>query len=189
MIIDPDKARGRKDLVASCPYGAMAWNEDAQLPQIWIFDAHLLDSGWKEPRCVQACPTGALESFCGPDEALEARRAEEHLTELRPELATRPRVLYRNLERTRHGFLSGSVCHRDAQGRLDNVEGARVELAIAGEEMRTVATDVFGDFWLDDLRAIGKVYVVRIRHESYGQAQASGTLTTSENLGLIELEG
>lgn len=187
VIIDPQRARGRKDLVASCPYGAIAWNEGAQLPQIWIFDAHLLDQGWKEPRCVQACPTGAIEAFYGPDEALAARRAAERLTELRPELASRPRVLYRNLERTRHCFLSGSVCRRDARDRLDNVEGARVELAIDGEEARTVATDVFGDFRLDDLRAIGKDYVVRVQHDSYGDAQATGTLTTSQNLGLLEL--
>ena len=187
VIIDPEKARGRKDLLATCPYGAMAWNADMQLPQIWIFDAHLLDNGWTEPRCVQACPTGAMESFCGPDATLEARRAEEHLTELRPELRTRPRVLYRNLERTKLAFLSGSVCCRDAQGRLENVEGAHVELAIEGDVKRTATTDIFGDFRLDDMPAIGRPYVVRIQHASHGQAHANGTLTASQNLGLIEL--
>ena len=63
VIIDPEKAKGRRDLVDACPYGAIAWNEEAQLPQIWIFDAHLLDQGWKEPRCAQVCPTGAMEAF------------------------------------------------------------------------------------------------------------------------------
>lgn len=43
VIIDPDKARGRKDIVKSCPYKAIVWNEELQLPQTWIFDAHLLD--------------------------------------------------------------------------------------------------------------------------------------------------
>ena len=85
VIIDPVKARGRKDLVAACPYGAIAWNEEAQVPQAWIFDAHLLDNGWTEAalrpglsrrarsnpsstrttRCRSARPRRASRS-CGP---------------------------------------------------------------------------------------------------------------------------
>jgi Fe-S-cluster-containing dehydrogenase component len=46
VIIDPVKAKGRRNLVEACPYGAIVWNEEQQLPQTWIFDAHLLDQGW-----------------------------------------------------------------------------------------------------------------------------------------------
>mgnify|MGYP006171339505 CR=1 FL=1 len=42
VIIDPVKSKGRKDLVESCPHGQIWWNEELQLPQKWIFDAHLL---------------------------------------------------------------------------------------------------------------------------------------------------
>jgi len=59
VLIDPEKARGRKDLVQSCPYGNIWWNEAHQVPQTWFFDAHLLDQGWTEPRCTQACPTSS----------------------------------------------------------------------------------------------------------------------------------
>lgn len=45
VIIDPVKAKGQQQLVSACPYGAIQWNEDLQLPQKWIFDAHLLDAG------------------------------------------------------------------------------------------------------------------------------------------------
>ena len=45
-IIDPVKAKGRKDLVDACPYGDIWWNEELQLPQHWPFDAHLIDQGW-----------------------------------------------------------------------------------------------------------------------------------------------
>ena len=31
VIIDPVKAKGRKDLVGSCPYGAIWWNEEKQV--------------------------------------------------------------------------------------------------------------------------------------------------------------
>ena len=62
VIIDPEKARGRKDIVASCPDKAIVWNEERQLPQAWIFDAHLLDQGWSRPRCQQACPPRRLRN-------------------------------------------------------------------------------------------------------------------------------
>ena len=60
VIIDPVKAKGQKDLLKSCPYRVIFWNEQAQIPQKCTLCAHLLDRGWKEPRCVEACPTGAL---------------------------------------------------------------------------------------------------------------------------------
>ena len=63
VVIDPIKAKGRRDVVASCPYGAIVWNEEQQLPQNWIFDAHLLDQGWQEPRCAQSCPTDAIKAL------------------------------------------------------------------------------------------------------------------------------
>lgn len=189
VIIDPAKARGRKDLVAACPYGSIAWNEEANVPQIWIFDAHLLDGGWQEPRCVQACPTGAMESFNGPDQALDERRARERLEGLRPDLDTRPRVLYRNLRRSRLCFVGGNVFRQGAGGRAENVEGAAVELVIDGEADRSAVTDCFGDFRVDDLRVSGAKFKLRVRHKEFGRAETSGILSASENLGSIELSG
>ena len=60
VIIDPGKAVGRKEVVSACPYRVIYWNEERNIPQKCTFCAHLLDKGWKEPRCVEACPTGAL---------------------------------------------------------------------------------------------------------------------------------
>ena len=50
VIIDPEKAKGRRELVEACPYGHIWWNEELQLPQAWPFDAHLLDQGWTKTR-------------------------------------------------------------------------------------------------------------------------------------------
>jgi anaerobic selenocysteine-containing dehydrogenase len=51
------------------PNGAIFWNEASQTPQKCSLCCHLLDEGWNEPRCVQACPTGALRAFkLGSDE-------------------------------------------------------------------------------------------------------------------------
>lgn len=185
VIIDPVKARGRKHLVSACPYGAISWNEEAQVPQTWIFDAHLLDKGWEKPRCVQACPTAALESVNVTDEELRALAAEQELEGLRAELKTKPRVLYRNLERVRSCFLGGNVVRTDAAGRKGNVAGAHVEVTIHGNTRKAV-TDHFGDFKIDGLER-GAQYALRVRHLEYGQAELAGVLRTSENLGSISL--
>ena len=61
VIIDPDKCRGNKMCLAACPYENVIYFNDAlNIAQKCTFCAHLLDNGWTEPRCVDACPTGAL---------------------------------------------------------------------------------------------------------------------------------
>lgn len=77
VMIDPVKAAGRKDIVGSCPYGHIWWNEERQLPQKWSFDAHLLDQGWTTPRVVQVCPTDAIEAVKCSDQLMAQRAAQE----------------------------------------------------------------------------------------------------------------
>jgi Fe-S-cluster-containing dehydrogenase component len=60
LIIDPEKAKGQKQMVDACPYRVIYWNEEKSIPQKCTFCAHLLDQGWREPRCVEVCPTKAL---------------------------------------------------------------------------------------------------------------------------------
>jgi len=187
VIVDPVKARGRRDLVGSCPYGAMTWNEEAEVPQIWIFDAHLLDQGWAAPRCVQVCPTGALEAIHDSDEALRELAARENLQPLRPELDTRPRVLYRNLQRIRSVFLSGNVVATLQDGRIVNVDGATVSLAAGGGAVLQSTTDAFGDFKFDGLARGGDDYRLHIAHD-LGSAERGGRLLDSVHLGSIELK-
>jgi len=59
VVIDPKKAAGQKQLVNSCPYGAIYWNEEKNLPQKCTFCVHRLEEG-QIPRCVKACPNGCL---------------------------------------------------------------------------------------------------------------------------------
>ena len=66
VLIDANKARGVKGLVDSCPYGAIYWNEEANVAQKCTMCAHLLDSeDWKPgvPRCVHSCPTDAMKFY------------------------------------------------------------------------------------------------------------------------------
>ena len=37
IIIDPEKAKGQKEIVDTCPYRAIYWNEEKDVPQKCIF--------------------------------------------------------------------------------------------------------------------------------------------------------
>ncbi|MBT4719912.1 MAG: oxidoreductase, partial [Rhodospirillaceae bacterium] len=127
VIIDPVKAKGQKQIVDACPYDAVWWNEEKEIPQAWIFDAHLLDDGWKEPRAATVCATGAIRAVKMDDAAFARTIAEEGLEELHPEYGTKPRVMYKNLHRYNKVFIGGSV-EAEADGNVDCVKGAHVTL-------------------------------------------------------------
>jgi len=166
VIIDPKAAAGRRDLVDACPYGAIWWNEELNLPQAWIFDAHLLDRGWSAPRCVQSCPTGALRALKVTDEEMAAMAGAEQLEPLRPELGTRPRVYYRNLHRYTSLFVGGSVTTA-RNGVVDCLAGASVELLRADHVHCSGTTDAFGEFKLDGLQPRSGEWEVRISRPGY----------------------
>ena len=161
VIVDPDKAKGRKDLVESCPYGHIWWNEELQLPQIWPFDAHLLDQGWQQTRGQQACPTGAMRAIKVEDDEMARRARDESLEVMKPEAGTKPRVYYRNLWRYGKSFIGGSVA-AEADGVVDCVEGANVRLIKDGHTVARTTTDNYGDFKFDRLDDNSGRYTVEI---------------------------
>lgn len=186
VIIDPVKAQGRRDIVDSCPYGAIWWNEERQLPQKYIFDAHLLDSGWKEPRAVQACPTGAMRSIKVDDEALNRIKAEEQLQVLKPELGAKPRVFYKNLERFTTWFVGGTVVAKVGDV-IDCVSGADLTLLLDGQVVAASRSDDFGDFKFDGLPAHESTYEIRIAKDGYNPAEMSTNVSESHYIGTILL--
>lgn len=150
VIIDPDKSKGQKAIVDACPYGAISWNEEKQIPQAWIFDAHLLDSGWKSTRAEQICPTDVFRSVKVEDAEMQRIKAEEKLEVLQPELGTLPRVYYKNLHLMTKCLVGGSVVV-DAGGVEECAAGAEVILMRQGREVGRATTDTFGEFRIDGL--------------------------------------
>jgi Fe-S-cluster-containing dehydrogenase component len=148
VIIDPVRAKGRKDLVGSCPYGAIWWNEEQQLPQHWTFDAHLLDQGWTQPRCAQVCGTGAITALNVHDSEMKSLALRENLKVMHPEFSTQPRVYYRNLDRVMTSLVAGTVV-ANHDGVVDVVADARVELLRGDRSLSVAATDAFGEFRLE----------------------------------------
>lgn len=163
VLFDPVKAKGRRDLVDACPYDAVVWNEEEQLPQVWIFDAHLLDQGWKAPRCVQSCPTDALQAVRIEPAAMAERAQREQLEVLRPELGTKPHVYYKNLHRFQKHFVAGTVLAA-RQGVRGVVIGAQVRLLQSGQVLQTTKTDLFGDFKFDGLASGSGFFLVEVQH-------------------------
>lgn len=185
VVIDPVKAKGRKDIVRSCPYKAIVWNEEQQVPQTWIFDAHLLDSGWKGPRCQQVCPTDVFEAVKLDDAAMQEKAGREGLSVLLPKLGARPRVYYRDLERWERCFIGGSVS-ASVGGVDDCVDGAEVLLRQGESLVASTRTDAFGDFRFEGLAGKSGAYRVEIRHRM-GAAWRECELDESVFLGEIRI--
>ena len=146
VLIDPVKAAGQRRLVDSCPYGVIFWNEERKVPQKCTLCAHLLDQGWKEPRCVEACPTGALVFGDLDDPESEvARLVASGVTEVpHPEYGLGEKVRYIGLPRR---FIAGAV----VLGDIDKCAvGAKVSLE--GDDIKRIAiADNYGDFEFEDL--------------------------------------
>jgi len=186
VIIDPTKARGQKDIVKSCPYQAIWWNEEHHTPQKCTFCAHLMDNGWKAPRCVQACPTNAMQVVPAEDAEMQNIIEKENLEVWQPQYKTTPRVFYKNLYRYCRCFIGGSVAV-DTGGVSDCVKGARVVLIKDSQKIDETVTDGFGDFKFDNLEENSGHYQLKIDYEDYDRKTLEVELMTSVNVGDIYL--
>jgi len=181
VIIDPEKSKGRKDLVSSCPYRVIYWNEEKQLPQKCTFCAHLLDKGWKEPRCVEACPNGTLTFGDLDDPSSEVARlmAFGKVEVLHPEYAMKEKVTYIGAPKR---FIAGAVVFGDTD---ECGEGAKVTLEGEGED-RVVKANNYGDFEFDGLSG-DKAYGVRVEQGGYKTYKTEVKTQTDAYLGDIVL--
>ncbi len=184
--IDPVKAKGQKAIADACPYDAVRWNEELQLPQHWFFDAHLLDRGWEEPRCSQVCASGALKAVKVTDEEMAEIKSREGLGELKPEAATRPRVHYKNLHRYTHEFIGGTIV-RTVDGLTDCVADAGIRLESADRVVGETVTDAYGEFKIDRLETDSGPYSVVIEVEGEQVGRLDVELGESVYLGRIDL--
>jgi Fe-S-cluster-containing dehydrogenase component len=186
VIIDPEKARGQRQLVDACPYGAIWWNEEKQLPQAWPFDAHLLDAGWTRTRGAQVCATQAMRALHVEDEEMQRIAREEGLQVLHPEYGTRPRVYYKNLDRYFKAFVGGSLA-----GEIDGVDecvaGARVVLKRGAQTLAETTSDPYGDFKFDGLEEGSGRYQVEIADDRFAPTSVAVELGRSKYLGTIPL--
>ncbi|MGI5939144.1 MAG: 4Fe-4S dicluster domain-containing protein [Thermoleophilia bacterium] len=179
VIIDPEKAKGKKEILDSCPYGVIYWNEERQVAQKCTGCAHLIDEGWTETRCSQVCPTGAIKLVLTDD----GNVAEEGLEAYLPELGTKPRVLYKNLYKWTKSFIAGTVAYKDTD---ECAEGAAVTLSQNGTKIAEAKTTNYGDFRFDKLDP--GAYEVTVTAGGYKDLVQKVDLKESINLGVIFLQ-
>lgn len=184
VIIDPELAKGQKQIVDACPYGAVYWNEELQIPQAWPFDAHLLDRGWEKTKLEKVCPTDVFRSLKVSDEEMQTIVAEEGLSTLESIDGAKPRVYYKNSHRFDTGFIGGTVISTN-DGVEDCVEGATVVARNNDGEIGRTDTDVFGDFKIGKIQKHLGTITLNIEHESgsrsmeieFGESVYLGTVT------------
>jgi Fe-S-cluster-containing dehydrogenase component len=182
VIIDPVKAAGQKQIVNTCPHRVIFWNEEKQLPQKCDLCAHFLDQKFARPRCVEMCPTGALTFGDLNDPGSEVSRlvAEKAPCSSHPEFGLKENVLYLNLPRK---FVTGTVVFKETDRCAKDVK-----VALKGEGVeRRVETDIFGDFWFDDLENRTE-YTVDIEAAGYRKISITSKTLNDVDLGEIFLE-
>ena len=147
VLLDPAKAKDKKELVKACPYGAIDWNAEKCIPQKCTMCAHILETKEepKMPRCAHSCPTNAISYFELEPEEMAKKIEAEGLEEFCPELDSKPHVFYKNLYRYKKAFIWGELLKDN-----DCAEG--VEVTLKGKDVEaTAVTDEFGEFKFDDL--------------------------------------
>ena len=199
VIIDPEKCTGCVKCTDVCPYNAIYFNRDLNLAQKCTGCAHLLDRGWKEPRCVESCMTDALKF--GEEEELKdlIKDAEVML----PEEKTQPRVYYKNLPRR---FVAGTIYDPEMEECLEGVKvtlkditpipvkekviqcGAycfRVNPRLEKEALHRAETDGFGDFWFNQIEP--GVYSLKIEKDGYKTHSIDAVDITGEDVNLGDI--
>jgi Fe-S-cluster-containing dehydrogenase component len=172
VIIDSVKCTGCQACGDACPYGVIYFNESLNLAQKCTGCAHLLDGGeWKIPRCADSCPTEALKF--GEESEFKDLIAKAEI--LKPEAGTAPRVYYLNIPKK---FIAGTVYDPVEE---EVVIGASCTLKGPKGDVKTIATDVWGDFWFQGL-ADGE-YDLTIQANGYA-AKSFQRLSTEKDVNL-----
>ena len=181
VLIDPEKAKGNKELVKTCPYRRIEWNEELQVAQKCTFCAHLLDAGESEPRCVESCPSGALVfgDLDDPSSAVARLVATGTNEVIEPVYAMGEKVLYRQLPKK---FVAGTVIYGD----LDEVAAGITVTIKANGKTLTSKTNGFGDFEFEGLEANIK-FAVEITAPGYKAASLEAKTAKDVYLGEIVL--
>jgi NAD-dependent dihydropyrimidine dehydrogenase PreA subunit len=186
VIIDPRLAKGQKQIVDACPYGAIYWNEESRLPQAWPFDAHLLDRGWSKTKLETVCPTGVFRSLKVSDTEMQKIAKKEQLVTLASDTAAKPRVYYKNNHLFTTCFVGGTIVTR-ANDKEDCVEGAEVSVHKGDEELGSAVSDAFGDFRIKRLeRDCGELTLV-VKAEGKSAKTVTIELFDSVYVGCIEI--
>ena len=146
VIIDTEKCTGCRNCMDACPYSTIYFNENLNIAQKCTGCAHLLDSGWTETRCTDACPTLAIKIMDEDDAETQAliTGAEVWKPELKD--TVKPRVYYLNVPKK---FIAGTLYEPVEE---EVVIGATATLKdTKSGAVLALETDAYGDFWFEGI--------------------------------------
>jgi Fe-S-cluster-containing dehydrogenase component len=186
VIIDPEKAKGQEQIVSACPYGAIYWNEERQIPQAWPFDAHLLDAGWEKTKLEAVCPTNVFRSLKVTDEEMAQIAKAEQLTTLEPKSGARPRVYYKNNHLFSTVFIGGTVVTRKG-GEEECVERASITIWKGDELVGSASSDEFGEFKISRLEPVDAELMLKVEIEGKIAKTVAVELRESVYVGCLEV--
>jgi ferredoxin len=182
VIIDPEKSTGQKGILSSCPHRVIFWNEEKNIPQKCTLCAHMLDQGEPEPRCVEACPTGALlfGDLNDPESEISKLWKSKKTEVLHPEFDLKPRVKYIGIPKR---FVAGTVLFKDKDQCAENAK-----VTLTGRKMKqTVRTNNFGDFEFEELGE-GQDFTVKVERSGYAPQTINVQTKVDVYLGEIPLK-
>jgi len=174
VIIDPDKCVGCRNCLDVCPYDAIYFNETLNIAQKCTGCAHLLDNGWVETRCADACPNLAIRIMDEDDAKELIAKAEVYKSELK----LGQRVYYIGLPKK---FIAGTI--------FDPVEDEvyiGADCILSGPVNKTIQTDAYGDFWFENIPD----GVYKLELNAGGKTKVFDAIDTTEadiNLGDIAM--
>jgi len=183
VLIDPEKAKGKKEILSTCPHRVIQWNEEKGVPQKCTLCVHLLEQGWKEPRCVEACPSGALlfGDLDDPESEVSQVMKSSPVEELHPEYGLKPNVVYVDLPKR---FIAGEILLADRPEAC--AQGVKVTLSDGADQL-TCVTDFLGDFEFDGLRQ-NRTYTLQVEFEGYRSKEVQVKTQVDLHMGEIVLE-
>lgn len=177
VIIDPETCTGCKLCEDNCPHDVIYFNEHLNIAQKCTGCSHLIDNdeNWTVPRCVDQCPTGAIQYGEEADFADFIKDAEV----INAEAGTKSRVYYKHLPKK---FIGGTL--------YDPVEkeviiGANCTLTdTESKETFKATTDNFGDFWFHGLKDDRTYSLVM---EKDGKKKTIDNILTDKDLSLGDI--
>lgn len=168
IVIDPEKAKGRRDLAEK--FEGVYYSEELDIPQGCTGCAHRVDKG-ELPHCVEACATDALR-FGDEEDFSEDIASATHIFDRE---GSKPHVYYLNPFKL---FLSGEVWDPEADLII---EGAKVTLTDADGATLETETDYFGDFWFKHIDA--GTYTLSISADGFKGVEQTVDVQESLNIG------
>ncbi len=169
----------------TCPYGAIYWNEEAQVPQKCTGCAHLIDEGWTETRCSQVCPTDAIKLVLAEDAEMAEKAEAEGLQAYQADSGHLPPGLLQEPPPLDEGLPGRRAS--STRTRMSAPKGSKPPWPPPARPSGEGLTNNYGDFVVDELEPQG-TYTLTLSAPGYKPLTREVTLAASLNLGQLFLE-